>query len=96
MVEVFEDDCVPVRRYKGPLYLSRFGLYIDPQKDLKGYQNLQHIQILMDGTHSCLEIADDLDIDYVFVRSFVDELYQRDLVFVKPTHFNGGKPEKRY
>jgi aminopeptidase-like protein len=79
MVEVFETDCIPKRHYRGPLYLSRFGLYIDPKRDPKGYQSLQDIQILMNGTRSCLEIAEVLQIDYAFVRSFVDELCKRDL-----------------
>jgi aminopeptidase-like protein len=83
IVEVFETDCIPKRLYRGPLYLSRFGLYIDPQKDPQGYQVLQDIQILMDGTRSCLEIAENLKIDYTFVRSFVEKLCQKNLASVK-------------
>lgn len=79
IVEVLETDCIPKRLYQGPLYLSRFGLYIDPQEDPQGYQNLQEIQILMDGTRSCLEIAEELKIDYKFVRSFVEKLSQKGL-----------------
>ncbi len=80
IVEVFETDCVPVRLYRGPLYQSRYGLYIDPQKDREGAGDLQMAQILMDGTRSCVEIAEQLGIDYWFVRDFVRQLQQRDLV----------------
>jgi aminopeptidase-like protein len=82
IVEVFETDCVPRRTYRGPLYLSRYGLYIDPKKDRKGYKNLQNIQILIDGRRTCLDIAHQLDIDFFFVRNLVSELEKRDLVTV--------------
>lgn len=80
IVDVLETDWVPKRHYRGPLYLSRSGLYIDPKKDLKGYQSLQSIQILMDGTRSCLEIAQQIGIDFQFVYTFAQELYNRELV----------------
>lgn len=83
IVHVFESDCVPKRQYRGPLYLNRFKLYIDPQKDPKGYQSLQDIQILMDGRRSCSEIAQLLEIDYRFVRAFAHELQQRGLALLQ-------------
>jgi hypothetical protein len=86
IIDVFETDCVPLRHCKVPLYLSRFELYIDPQKDLKGCLSLQEIAILVDGKHSCLGIADTLDIDYTFVRSFVDKLCQKNLASIRGVH----------
>jgi aminopeptidase-like protein len=80
IIDVFETDFVPKRRYQGPLYLSRHKLYIDPKKDPKGSQSIQEIQILMDGSRSCLQIAAQLDIDYKFIRSFVEELCSKELV----------------
>jgi len=57
IILTFENDRVLKRKYSGPLYLSRYGLYLDAQTNREGYRNLQHIQILIDGTHSTLEIA---------------------------------------
>ncbi|QGQ94357.1 DUF4910 domain-containing protein [Paenibacillus psychroresistens] len=83
IIEVFETDCIPTRTYKGPLYLSKYNLYIDPKIDPKGYSNLQEIQILMDGTRSCLEIAQQLEINYTFVSTFVQELCQHKLAVTR-------------
>ena len=80
IINVLETDEIPKRLYRGPLYLNRFNLYIDPKKDRKGYNNLQNIQILADGTKSCLEIADALDIDYEFVRTFFEKLCKENLL----------------
>ena len=79
IVRVFEDDAIIKRRYKGPLYLSRYGLYVDPQKDRKGASSLQEIQVMMDGAQSYLAIATLLDIDFSFVARFGDQLVRRDL-----------------
>ena len=83
IINIFEADCIPVRLYKGPLYLSRYGLYIDPKKNDKGYKNLQNIQTLMNGENSCMDIASILDIDYEFIKYFVDTLHYNELVTFK-------------
>ncbi|MBI2524640.1 MAG: DUF4910 domain-containing protein [Candidatus Rokubacteria bacterium] len=85
LVQVFETDRRLRRRYRGPLYLSRYGLYIDPKKERAGARALQQIQILMDGERSYLEIADALKIDFEFVRRFGDELLQLGLAEEDPT-----------
>jgi len=54
IVSSFESDRIIKRRYKGPLYLSRYNYYIDPKEDLNGYQNLQKIQISLDSKKSTL------------------------------------------
>ena len=86
MIGVFEADDVLTRRYKGPLYLSRFGLYIDPQKDRKGYRSLQEIQILMNGSQSYLAIATELGVDFEFVAHFGRELVEHGLAEVQDAH----------
>lgn len=88
MIEVFETDYVPVLQFRGPLYLSRYGLYIDPSMDKKGASNLERMLALMDGTRSCMDIATILDVDFFFVRGFCDSLLDKDLAErrARPTH----------
>jgi predicted transcriptional regulator len=47
--------------------------------DLDGYQNLQKIQILLDGTTSTLQISRKLGIEIDFVNRFVDHLIKLGL-----------------
>jgi len=84
VIKVFETDGICRRNYRGPLYQSRYDLYIDPKIDPKGYENLQACQILMDGQRSCTDIASQLQIDFGFVRSFADELCKRNLATLQP------------
>jgi len=80
IIEVLETDFIPVRKFKGPLYLSRYDLYIDPKLDRNGYDNLEQIQILMDGNRTCFDISHELDVDFFFVRRFCEQLYERQLI----------------
>ncbi|MBS83528.1 MAG: hypothetical protein CMD65_05265, partial [Gammaproteobacteria bacterium] len=79
IIKIFENDRVLKRKYVGPLYLTRFDLYIDPKKDREGYKNLQNIQIEMDGKKSTLDIAQKLNIDIGFVNNFADSLLEKNL-----------------
>ena len=80
IIDVFESDFVPIPLFRGPLYLSRFGLYIDPKLDPKGYDNLENIQILMDGDRTCFAISHELGIDFFFVRDFCNRVYDIGLL----------------
>ncbi len=80
VIRVLETDFVPVRQYKGPLYLSRYGISKNTKANVSQAIALDKIQILMDGRHSCLEIADKLDVEYDFVYGFTKKLFEKDLV----------------
>lgn len=83
IIDVLETNFIPVRKYRGPLYLSKYNLYIDPKKDQNGYDAIEYIQILMDGKKSCLDIANELGIDYFFVYNFCKKLIEKKLVSFK-------------
>lgn len=80
IIDVVEMDYVPVLQYRGPLYQSRFGVYVDPKLDSKGYESIEAIQILIDGKRSCFDISHELDIDFFFVRAFCDQLSEKELL----------------
>lgn len=84
ITEVFETDYIPMINFKGPLYLSRYGLYIDPNQDPKGADNLERMLALIDGTRSCMDIAEILDTDFFFVRDFCNTLEDRGLAKRRP------------
>lgn len=81
IIEVLETDYVPVPSFKGPVYLSKYGMasalsFGDP----KWRDNVERIQFLMDGEHSCMDIATLLDVDFFLVRRFCDQFAERGLI----------------
>ncbi len=84
VAEVFESDYVPIRRYPGPLYLYQYNLYVDPAKYRKEARQLEKIQTLIDGERSVMDISDELDLDFFFVRDFLNKLAELDLLEKRP------------
>lgn len=80
ITEVFETDYIPEVTFKGPLYLSRYGLYIDPTQDPKGADSLERMLAMLDGTRSCMDVADSLGVDFFFVRGICDRLEENKLI----------------
>lgn len=78
-----ENDYIPQRKYRGPLYLDRYGIIFDSQGDPEGYSNIQKIQILADGSKSISQISRELKIDFFFVFSFFEKLYENNLIIKK-------------
>ncbi len=84
IVRSIETDIVPVRTYKGPLYLSRYGIRKDTASDKAGAIAIDKIQVLMDGKNSCLDISEKLNLSYEFVTGFIKKLVDRKLAVLKP------------
>jgi RimJ/RimL family protein N-acetyltransferase len=73
---------VPVPRYKGELFCSRYGLRFD---DLGRYLAFGDILCRIDGTRTAVEIAEECGAERTDVQSILDELVRRDLVhYVDP------------
>ena len=83
VVRIIETDCIPVRKYRGPLFLSRYNIPKNTKADKAAAIAVDKIQILMDGKNSCLEISERLDLHYSFVFGFVQKLLDKKLAITK-------------
>jgi|GEM_PF-1009490 len=85
ITEVFETDYIPVPNFKGPVYLSKYGMSAALAFDVPNWrENVERIQFLMDGTHSCMDMAELLDVDFFIIRDFIDQFAAKGLVDKKP------------
>jgi aminopeptidase-like protein/aminoglycoside N3'-acetyltransferase len=80
MVDAIEGEQVPVNRYQGEVFCSRYGLNIDVYTNPEGNKALFDIMYLIDGTKSLSEIARICGISVESTRQVVEELRQLDLV----------------
>jgi len=84
IIEVFETDYIPVPNFKGPVYLSKYGMSAALGNGVPGWrENVERIQFLMDGEHSIMDIAALLDVDYFLIRDFIDQFAEKGLVTIK-------------
>lgn len=80
VVNYLEDDFVPQRRFKGQVMLSRYDLFVDPAVDREKYNKLEELMWHLEGDKSILEIARILDLDFYWLREYLDQYCRNNLV----------------
>jgi aminopeptidase-like protein/aminoglycoside N3'-acetyltransferase len=80
MIDAVEGNQVPVNRYQGEIFCSRYGLNIDAYANPEGNRALFDIIFLIDGSRSIAEIARVCNISVESARLVVEELHRLDLV----------------
>lgn len=88
MIDTLESNIVPVNRFKGEPFCSRYGLHIDWYTNPEGNKALFDILDHVDGTRSIAEIAERCGVSFEAVKSVVDEL--RRLGLAEPLATGGG------
>jgi len=80
MIETFEDNRVPINRFKGEVFCSRFGIFVDPYSNPEGNRELFNVMDLIDGTRSVAKIARICNISFKSAHGLVELLRQHGLV----------------
>ena len=52
MIDAVEGNAIPVNRFKGEIFCSRYGLDVDAYTDREGNKALFDVLFLIDGTRS--------------------------------------------
>ena len=82
MLDTLEANRVPVNRFKGEVFCSRYGVHVDWYKDREGHMAFFSVMDRIDGTRSIAEIARELAISFRSVRNVVEELALGDVAHV--------------
>ena len=80
MIDAVEGNRIPVNRFKGEVFCSRYGLNVDVYTDREGNRALFDMLFLIDGTRSEAEIARICNLPVESVRRLLEELRRLDLV----------------
>ena len=80
MIDAIEGNQIPVNRYQGEVFCSRYGLNIDAYDNPDGNRTLFDIVFLIDGTRSVSEIARICGVSLERTQSVVEELHRLGLV----------------
>jgi aminopeptidase-like protein/aminoglycoside N3'-acetyltransferase len=80
MIDTIENNRVPINRFKGEVFCSRFGIFIDPYSNPEGNRALFNVMDLIDGTLSVAEIASKCGISFQATMSVMNDLHARGLL----------------
>ena len=82
ILTTIDRDYIPKRKFKGPVFLSGYGLWVDWRKHKKLNENLELIMMMLEGEHSCFDIAEKLEMDFDEVDNFLKKLYENNLITI--------------
>jgi aminopeptidase-like protein len=80
MIDALEVNQVPINRFQGEVFCSRFGLNIDAYANPEGNRALFDIIFLIDGTKSLAEIAHTCKVPFQAAHGVVEQLRRCGLV----------------
>lgn len=84
IVRVYASDYVPRRTFKGPIFLSGHGLWVDWRVEPKLNRAIEQIMLRLEGDRSVFDIASELGLDYELVRGYLDRFRAAGLVEALP------------
>jgi aminopeptidase-like protein len=85
MIRAWERNQYVVNRFKGEIFLSGYGIWIDYRENPEGNRRLMEIMERCDGEHTVADIAWDLEISFQSVWEVVSLLQSKDLVRLSRT-----------
>jgi aminopeptidase-like protein/aminoglycoside N3'-acetyltransferase len=93
MVDALEANTIPKNRFRGELFCSRYGIFVDSYSNPEGHRALFDILFLVDGTRSIAEIAERCGISFEAAKATIEELARHGLVdswpAIGPASFRG-------
>ena len=85
LIQTWEENHYVVNNFKGEIFCSGYGIWIDYKVNPEGHRRLFEIMERCDGEHTIAEIAAELDVSFQTVREVVRLLQEKDLVWLSCT-----------
>lgn len=83
IIRVFGTNYVPYRRFRGPVFLSGYGLHVDQKVNRELNRAIEKIMLRFEGVHSVFDIAEELHLPYWSVREQIEKFRSKGLINVK-------------
>ncbi len=80
LVNVLESDFIPIRKFKGPVFLSKFDLWIDWRTDWEMNEKMIWLMYSLEGEMTAFQIAEKLNIDFEKVVAILSRFYEKGLI----------------
>jgi aminopeptidase-like protein len=84
LIQAWERNQYVVNQFKGEIFCSGYGIWIDYKQNPEGHQRLFEIMERCDGERTIADIACELDISFKSVAEVVDLFYKNGLVKFNP------------
>jgi aminopeptidase-like protein len=80
IIRIYASNYLPKRKFRGPVFLSGHGLFVDWQTNWKLNRAIEKMMMRFEGRQSIFEIANELDLDYWETREYIEKFRLRGLI----------------
>ncbi len=84
IVRVYATNYIPRRTFRGPVFLSGHGLWVDWRDNWELNRAIEKIMMRFEGQHSIFDIAEEVGLDYWVVRDYVEKFRAKGFVEALP------------
>jgi len=84
IVRIYASNYVPKRTFKGPVFLSGHGLWVDWRENWELNRALEKIMMRFEGDRTVFDIAEEVGLEYWVVREYVEKFRVKGLVEALP------------
>ena len=84
IVRVYATNYIPRRTFRGPVFLSGHGLWVDWRENWELNRAIEKIMMRFEGQHTIFDIADEVGLDYWVVRDYVEKFRAKGFIEALP------------
>ena len=84
IVRIFATNYIPKRTFRGPVFLSGHGLWVDWRDNWELNRAIEKIMMRFEGQHTIFDIAEELELDYWVVREYVEKFRVKGFIDALP------------
>jgi len=75
-----ENNYYPQRRFKGPVMLSRYGLWVDWRENRELNLATEKMMLMLEGQHSVIDIAFELELSFEVIFHYLEKYRSEGLI----------------
>ncbi len=80
LVNILEKDFIPVRKFKGPVFLTKYNLWIDWRSDIKMSEKMLWLMYSLEGEMTAFQISRKLDMDFGKTCQILEKFLENGLI----------------
>ena len=84
IIRIYASNYIPKRTFRGPLFLSGNGLWVDWRDNWALNRAIEKIMMSLEGRESIFEIAEKVNLDYWMVRDYIEKFRVKGFVVPLP------------
>jgi hypothetical protein len=86
LVNILEEDFVPVRKFRGPVFLSKYDLWIDWRADPGANKKMVQVMYAMEGNMTAFQIAQRVGMDFEKTVGILNQFHKEGLLEKRRIH----------